>query len=287
MAEQLTHQTVTIDSAESGELTFDLLRSEVPDGPQLVALHGFPQGARAWTGVAEILAEQGIALTAIDQRGYSPGARPVGVEHYRDYLLAGDVLAVADALGLDRFHLAGHDWGSHVAWVTAVRHPERLLSLTAVSIPHPQAFGAALRQDPDQARRSEYIRLFWQEGTAEEALLADDARWLRDALGDVDDADKEHYVSRLQQPGALSAALSWYRAMRQNEPTDRPVTVPTTLVWSDQDDAVGRACAELCARYVDADYRFVELNGVTHWIPERAPQALAAAIADRIRTVSE
>lgn len=287
MAEQLTHQTVTIDSAESGELTFDLLRSEVPDGPQLVALHGFPQGARAWTGVAEILAEQGIALTAIDQRGYSPGARPVGVEHYRDHLLAGDVLAVADALGLDRFHLAGHDWGSHVAWVTAVRHPERLLSLTAVSIPHPQAFGAALRQDADQARRSEYIRLFWQEGTAEEALLADDARWLRDALGDVDDADKEHYVSRLQQPGALSAALSWYRAMRQNEPTDRPVTVPTTLVWSDQDDAVGRACAELCARYVDADYRFVELNGVTHWIPERAPQALAAAIADRIRTVSE
>lgn len=287
MAEQLTHQTVTIDSAESGELTFDLLRSEVPDGPQLVALHGFPQGARAWTGVAEILAEQGIALTAIDQRGYSPGARPVGVEHYRDHLLAGDVLAVADALGLDRFHLAGHDWGSHVAWVTAVRHPERLLSLTAVSIPHPQAFGAALRQDPDQARRSEYIRLFWQEGTAEEALLADDARWLRDALGDVDDADKELYVSRLQQPGALSAALSWYRAMRQNEPTDRPVTVPTTLVWSDQDDAVGRACAELCARYVDADYRFVELNGVTHWIPERAPQALAAAIADRIRTVSE
>lgn len=283
MPDSLKPQTVTISTPESGELTFDVLRSEVPDGPQVIALHGFPQGARAWSGVAERLAQDDIGLVAIDQRGYSPGARPVGVEHYRDHLLSADVLAIADALGIGRFHLVGHDWGSHVAWVTAAAHPDRVQTLTAVSIPHPNAFGAALRKDPDQAKRSEYIRLFWQPGAAEEALLADDGAWLRTALADVDPADAEHYVSRLQEPGALTAALSWYRAMASNAKDPANVTVPTTFVWSDRDDAVGRVAAELCEQYVDGDYRFVELTGVTHWIPERAPGPLAAAIAERVR----
>jgi len=282
MAHPLQPDRITIESPDAGELTFDLLRSRADDGPQVVALHGFPQGARAWSGVAERLAAQGVGLVAIDQRGYSPGARPVGVEHYRDGLLAGDVLMVADALGLERFHLAGHDWGSHVAWVTAAHHAERVRSLTAVSIPHPSAFTEAIRTDPDQAERSQYIRLFWQPEVAERSLLDDDAAGLRDALDDVSPADKDHYVSRLQEPGALTAALSWYRAMSSQSASTPQVTVPTTFVWSDGDRAVGRRAAELCSAHVTGDYRFVELRGVTHWIPERAPEQLAEAILQRV-----
>lgn len=272
---------MTIASPESGELTFDLLRSEPESARQVIALHGFPQGAQAWTRVAGELASVGIGLCAIDQRGYSPGARPVGTEHYRDELLARDVLAVADKLGMERFHLAGHDWGAHVAWVLAAHHPERVSTLTAASVPHPSAFTKAIRQDPDQAERSAYIKLFWQQGAAEETLLADDAAWLRDALEDVSAKEIDYYVSRMQQEGALTAALSWYRAMSSKSAPTPEVTVPTTYVWSDRDSSMGRAAAEGCAEYVEADFRFVELPGVTHWIPELASSELAAAIAER------
>lgn len=281
----MTHTAVQISTDHSGELTFDVLQSKVDDGPQLIALHGFPQGARAWQRTAALLAEHGIGVHAIDQRGYSPGARPLGVEHYGDRALSADVLAVADRLGLDTFHLAGHDWGSHVAWVTAAFNPERVRSLTAVSIPHPTAFGRAYKEDPDQKQRSAYMKLFWQPGAAEAELLGADAAGLRAALDDVEPADQEHYVTRLQEPGALTAVLNWYRAMSTNPKEVPSVSVPTTLVWSDGDRAVSRRSAELCAEYVDADYELVTLNGVSHWIPERAPEPLAAAIAKRIASI--
>lgn len=281
----MTHTTVQIDTHSSGPLEFDVLQSRVDDGPQLIALHGFPQGARAWQRAAAVLAERGIGVHAIDQRGYSPGARPDGVEHYGDRALSGDVLAIADQLGLSTFHLAGHDWGSHIAWVTAVENPDRVRTLTAVSIPHPTAFGRAYKEDPDQKSRSGYMKLFWQPGAAEAALLENDAAGLRDTLSDLSDADASQYVQRLQQPGALTAALNWYRAMRTNPQGLGPAKVPTTMVWSDQDRAVGRRSAELCAEYVDADFRLVELAGITHWIPELAPQPLAEAIAERIASV--
>ena len=281
----MTHITVQVDTQQSGRLAFDVLQSRVDDGPQLIALHGFPQGARAWERSATILAEHGIGVHAIDQRGYSPGARPEGVQHYGDRALSADVLAIADQLGLADFHLAGHDWGSHVAWVTAALNPDRVRSLTAVSIPHPTAFGRAYKEDPDQKQRSGYMKLFWQPGAAEAELLGDDAAGLRAALDDVEPADQVHYVTRLQEPGALTAALNWYRAMSTNPQGLPSVTMPTTLVWSDGDRAVSRRSAELCAEYVDGDYRLVKLNGVSHWIPERAPEPLAAAIVERIASV--
>jgi pimeloyl-ACP methyl ester carboxylesterase len=91
----------------------------------------------------------------------------------------------------------------------------------------------------------------------------------------------DEYVAVLSAPGALTAALNWYRAMSSGTTVD-PVGVPTTYVWSDADVAIGRTAAEGCAVQVTADYRFVELPGVTHWIPEQAPEPLATAILDRI-----
>jgi pimeloyl-ACP methyl ester carboxylesterase len=159
-------------------------------------------------------------------------------------------------------------------------------SLTAVSVPHPAAFAAAWRDDPEQQERSSYIRLFWQAGRAEEVLLADGARRLRRILGaepetGVPAEAVDEYVAVLSAPGALTAALNWYRAMSSGTTVD-PVGVPTTYVWSDADVAIGRTAAEGCAAQVTADYRFVELPGVTHWIPEQAPEPLATAILDRI-----
>jgi pimeloyl-ACP methyl ester carboxylesterase len=102
----------------------------------------------------------------------------------------------------------------------------------------------------------------------------------RSETGIPEDAVEE-YVAVLSAPGALTAALNWYRAMDSRTRVDR-VDVPTAYVWSDGDVAIGRTAAEGCAQFVTGDYRFVELPGITHWIPEQAPRELAAVILDRI-----
>ncbi|MEO6957716.1 MAG: alpha/beta hydrolase [Antricoccus sp.] len=277
--------TVTTASATAGELTFQMWHNGVVDtAPTVVALHGFPQSARSYRQVAAELATDGIRLIAYDQRGYSPGARPIGVDHYDDATLMHDVIDVLDALHLSQVHLVGHDWGSQIAWLTAEAFPERLTSLTAVSVPHPAAFGEAYRIDADQRSRSSYFALFRQEGTAETQLLANDAAKFREILDDLPAEQVDFYTDRMQQPGALTAALNWYRAMGSRSASLPSVTVPTTYVWSDHDRALGRTGAELCQKYVDADYQFITLPGITHWIPELAAGPLARAISDRVRS---
>lgn len=279
-----TATRVVANTDDSGALDFDVWDTGSGDAhpPTVLALHGFPQGAQSYRDVAEILSARGVRVIAPDQRGYSPGARPVGAGHYGQAILAADVVAIMDAMGLERVHLVGHDWGSNIAWVAAATYPERFNALTAVSIPHPSAFGEAYKIDADQKKRSGYFKLFWQEGVAEETLLADDAARLREILVDIGPERAGHYVERLQRPGALTAALNYYRAMSSANAATPAVTVPTTLVWSDHDDAVSPTGPRLCAKYVDADYKLITLEGVSHWIPELAPAQLADAIASRL-----
>lgn len=266
-----------------GDLTFDVRFAGPEDGPPVMLLHGFPETSLSWSSVAPLLVDAGLRIIAPDQRGYSPRARPPEVTDYATDVLADDAIGIADALGLDTFHLVGHDWGAAVAWVAAANHADRLESLTAVSVPHLAAYGAALQSDPDQQQRASYIGLLRQEGKAEHLLLENSAERLFAMYGDAVSADQAAgYVAHLSEPAALTAALNWYRAMHADLSSLPAVTVPTTYVWSDDDMAIGRVPAEQCGDFVDADYQFVELAGVTHWIPEQAPEALAAAIIARV-----
>lgn len=277
----------TTRSVPVGDLVFDVREEGPADAPAVLLLHGFPETSASWTEVGRGLVDAGLRVIAPDQRGYSPGARPEAVEAYTMETLAGDVLALADALGIDRFHLVGHDWGSAVAWCVAAWHPGRLLSLTALSVPHLAAYNAALAADADAQERASYIGLFRQEGKAEHLLLDDDAARLRAMFGGVVDADRvEVHVRHLQEPGALTAALAWYRAMTAELGGLPTVDVPTTFVWSDDDMAIGRAGADACGHHVSADYRYVVLEGISHWIPEQAPEAAVEAVLTRIASVS-
>ena len=262
-----------------GELAFDALAAGPPDGELVLLLHGFPQSAYQWRHQLTALAEAGYRAVAPDQRGYSPGARPEAVEQYAADRLVADVVAVADWLGGHRVHVVGHDFGAIVAWRLASRFPDRLRTLTAVSVPHPLAVVEALGSgSADQAARSAYIAFFRQEGLSENLLLAAEGAGLRALFANTGYTDRlamEAYVERLLEPGALTAALNWYRALGAEWALDlQPITVPTLFVWSTDEPAIGREAVEACGRYVEGPYRMEVLEGVGHWIPEEAPDDL-------------
>lgn len=263
-------------------LTFDLIDSGPTDGTPVVLLHGFPQRAAIWSGVAERLHTAGMRTYAPDQRGYSPSARPSGRASYTVANLVDDVVALYDVIGRPA-HLVGHDWGATVAWAVAARHPERVSTLTALSVGHPAAFLRALRGS--QMRKSYYMALFQLPAIPERLMSSGWGRRFLTQAG-MDSGQLEAYQRDIVDYGALTGGLMWYRALPSSarEPATK-VRVPTTLVWSNRDPALGRAQAADSEKYVDAPYEFVELDGVSHWIPQHAPGAVAEAIVNRVRSV--
>jgi pimeloyl-ACP methyl ester carboxylesterase len=271
---------------EAQGFTFQGLCSGPSDGSPVVLLHGFPQTSWSWRHQLEALGNEGRRAVAFDQRGYSPGARPKDVASYRIEHLVSDVLAVADSLQMENFDLVGHDWGGMVAWAVAGLHPERLRTVTVLSTPHPLAFGAALSEEGgDQQSRSSYITVFRQEGVAEKVLLGEDGsgdglRMMFGASGLTSD-DVGVFVKAMTEPGALTAALNWYRATEIDSMTGvGSISVPAMYIWSTDDIALGRDAAVATAQYVAGPYRFEVLEGVSHWIPEMAPDQVNSLLID-------
>ncbi|MEV0358641.1 alpha/beta hydrolase [Nocardia sp. NPDC050697] len=248
----------------------------------VLLLHGFPQSSASWDAVGDALAERGVRSWAPNQRGYSPGARPAGVEAYRLRELVADVVALCDALDLPAVHLAGHDWGAVVAWAVAAYHPERVTSVTALSVPHPAAFAAAIADDPVQREKSSYLEYLVAPGS-EEVLAADGAAGLRLGFGTaVPVSVADRHIARLLQPDAMKSALHWYRAIGADWAAVPPVTVPATLVWGTEDMAVARTGIDRCRDHVPGGLDLVVLDGRGHWLPEEAPAETAAAILRRV-----
>lgn len=279
-------QDWTVREVETGNgLTFDVAEQGDPQGRALLLLHGFPQTHRCYDALASRLVPHGLRLLAPDQRGYSPGARPAEVAAHGIHEVAGDALRILDVYGLEQADVVGHDWGAVAAWALAATHPERVRTLTAVSVPHPKAMAAALADaSSGQRERSAYMLLFREPGKAEQVLLEDGAARLRAVYQPLPPDAAEPHVRALSDPATLTGALNWYRAMRPEISAALPdVAVPTTYVWSTADIAIGRAAAEHCAAHVTGPYRFTELEGISHWIPDQAPDELAEAVLDRLK----
>jgi len=271
---------------DANGLTFTARVAGPAEGRPVLLLHGFPQSSWSWRDVLPALGAAGYRAVAPDQRGYAAGARPSATDQYGMPHLVDDVLGLADAVGADTFDLVGHDWGGMVAWVVAARHPDRIRSLTAVSTPHPAALGAAIVDGgDDQAERMSYIGFFQQPDRPERQLLGDDGSGpgLRELFAStgLPAEQTDEYVSVLTQPGALTGALNWYRAIDAVGDVG-PVAVPTLYVWSSGDPALGRRAAETTVDWVTAPYRFVVLDGVSHWVPEEAAPALTRRLLDHL-----
>ncbi|OBA96384.1 alpha/beta hydrolase [Mycobacteriaceae bacterium 1482268.1] len=263
-----------------GELVFDVLDAGPADGPVVVLLHGFPELHSMWQPIIDPLTARGYRCLAPLQRGYSPGARPKRRRDYRNTELVEDIRALIDASGAQRVHLVGHDWGAAVAWYVAQECPDRLTTLTALSVPHPAAFLKAIATSR-QALASWYMLFFQLPWIPERLLLHPRAQkgYLK-SRSSPELAVTE--LAAIQQPGVLTAALNWYRAMPLSNPREirRKVAVPTMYVWSDDDIALKEKGARLCADYVSTDYRFEVLEGVSHWILDEQPEAVADLLLD-------
>ena len=265
-------------------LSFDVLDEGPEDGTPVVLLHGFPERSSTWRDVVPRLHAAGLRTYALDQRGYSPGARPRGRRSYRMHHLAGDVAALIERIG-QPVHLVGHDWGAAVGWAVAGRFRDRVLTYTAVSVPHPAAFARAMKSR-SQRRRSRYMAVFNIPMLPELAARKPGGQFDRAMRkGGMTDEEVARFRREIVEYGALRHALGWYRALPVTKPgsTDFPVRVPTTMVWSDRDIAIGREGVEGTARWVEAPYELVVLEGVSHWIPTQAPDACSDAILARVR----
>jgi pimeloyl-ACP methyl ester carboxylesterase len=268
--------TDTVEIAANG-LTFRARVAGPEDGRVVLLLHGFPQTSRCWAAQLDALAAEGRRAVAVDQRGYSPGARPDDPAAYAMAHLVDDVLGIVDALQADQVDLVGHDFGGSVAWTVAGHHPGRIRTLTIASTPHPAAFVRAYQArdaaPSDQNQRSGYMRAFREapRGQIEAQLLADGGAGLRQAYAGLTEASIAAHIEDMSAPGVLVAAVDWYRAMSAKASVAvPPCPVPTLYVWSDHDPSIGRAAADATADLVTGPYDFVVLEGVSHWIPEQA-----------------
>ena len=276
--------TVREGRLEANGLAFRYLTAGPEQGPLYLLLHGFPEGAESWIPQLEAFERHGrYRAVAPDLRGYGGTDAPEGVEHYRMTHLVADVAALAAALGAERFHLAGHDWGAAIGWAFAIGMPERLFGFAALSVPHPAPFFRAMAEDDEQRQKSWYIGFFRDGHRAEDAFTRDDLKALRDIYDGKLPADVvERYIEGFRRPGRLTAALNYYRAAGELAVPNRDlrVKVPTLLVWGDQDVAIGRRAVEETEEQIVAAYRLEVLRGAGHWLQYERPDEISALLVE-------
>lgn len=291
---EVTPMDITVDHPELGALTFAALQAGDPsaatEGRLVLLLHGFPESAEAYRDFLVPLADAGYYAVAISQRGYSPGARPEGVEAYNILELVGDVTSIAAELGAEQYHLVGHDWGGAVAWLAAAFNPGAVSSLTSLSTPHPDAMNAAVTDPahPEQAAAFGYMEIWRAEGS-EDQFLTDGASTFKaifGAGGGLPSDKVDAYADLLATPEALRAALNWYRANPLPSPASiGPTKVPTLYVYGLDDIAFLPPTAQATAAHVEAPYTYLELPGYGHFLPETATPEILPALIDHLAGV--
>lgn len=274
----------------ANDVAFRTLRWNGTNGKTVLLLHGFPQNADTWRPVGDALADQGYTVLAFDQRGADVASLSKDPKDYTFDQFVSDALAVADASGVDKFHVVGFGWGGAMTWMIAARHPERVLSLTTLRYPHPAAFVEAMRDDP--AQREAWQKVASQidpQNVSQRAvtMLANHAADLRKFLSTsgLPDAFVDLYVKRLSQDGVLFGGLSWAQAFKPDEFLAVPdVRVPALYIWSDG-PGVSRQALEASRRHALGGLDVVELDGVGHFMLETSPQRVAPVIVDFVKKV--
>lgn len=282
--------------ALSTGVELDVVDQGPRDAPAIILLHGFPESHRTWRHQIAGLADR-FRVIAPDQRGYARSSKPAAVEDYVADKLVADIVALADALGVDRFTLVGHDWGGAIAWIAALMHPGRIERLVIVNAPHPYVFQKTLIDDATQRAASQYITAFRNPGFENviDSMGLDrffDTTFAKHADLEKLAPEKPYYLESWGQPGAMTAMLNWYRASNIIVPAPDaeaerpamlsapfpPVTVPTLVLWGMKDQALLPSQLDGLDALV-ADLR-IKTTDAGHFVPWEAPDFITAAIGD-------
>ena len=287
-------------------LEFETLIAGREGTPLVLFLHGFPEYAGAWSGMLPRFEDRYLAV-APNQRGYATSSKPAGVENYAVHLLATDMLLLAERFSPGRrFHLVAHDWGASVGYMMSFMAPHKLASFTVCNGVHPVPFQRSLADDPEQRAASQYIRFLRRDDSAAiltqnkcerlQQMMArgfDGGRWITDAM-------REGYLAAWQQPGAMEAMVSWYKATPLVVPeAGAPVTpeqraalaaidldkvrvrMPHQVIWGQQDKALLPSARKGLDALCD-DLTLHELPDADHWIIHQKPAEVTALIASFI-----
>ncbi|MBV0924894.1 alpha/beta hydrolase [Halomicroarcula limicola] len=283
--EAWSHETVETNGVELHAVT-----AGPEDGELVVLLHGFPEFWYAWHHQIPALAEAGYRVVAPDMRGYNRSEKPDGVDAYHVDELVSDVAGAVRAFGRESAHVVGHDWGGLVAWQTAIDRPGLVDRLAVLNAPHPARYERALRRSPAQLAKSWYAFAFQVPRVPEWSLRHDDfaalERMLREKPVRPDaftETDIERYEAALDRPGALTAAVNYYRSLfRRNARLtltrgglgEASVEVPTLLVWGERDGMLDVRLTEGLDEWV-ADIRIERLPDASHWVQFDAPDRVS------------
>ncbi len=273
----------------SGGVTLNVAEAGPQDGPLVILLHGFPEFWFGWRHQIGALASAGYRVVAPDQRGYNLSDKPQAIADYDIDRLADDVVALAAHYTREPFCLVGHDWGAVAAWWTTTRHPQKVRKLAVLNCPHPAVWRDAMDNDPVQRRASWYVRAFQIPWLPETLLRAGNYRALvqalREARAPVSDAEIERYRDAWRQPGALTAMINWYRAIRRRTIAPVPpgsIAVPVQIVWGRNDPYALPALAE-ASKTLCADAKLVYLPDATHWVAQDEPGRVSAILLDFLK----
>lgn len=242
-------------------------------GPLLVLLHGFPDSWRIWRRQIDYLSQY-FEVVAPDMRGYDQSDRPKGLDAYTSERVAGDIAELIVSLGAGRAYVAGHDWGGAIAWTLAGLRPDLVERLSILNCPHPSAFARHLLTSPTQLMRSWYIFYFQLPWLPEWTLRRNLRKFLKSAYrlnstdpGAFTEEDVEQAAAALEAPGALSAAINYYRAAaRRPGPAHLPIRVPTQILWGQKDTALDMHMSWMSARHVEAPFQLNLFPDAGHWV---------------------
>jgi pimeloyl-ACP methyl ester carboxylesterase len=254
-------------------------------GQPVLLLHGWPDTHQVWRHQLPALREAGYRTIAPDLRGFGHSDKPDTVASYGIIQMVGDLIGLLDLLGTPQAHIVGHDWGGAIGAVLAALLPERVASLTCLSVGHPAAFAAA---GWEQREKSWYMLLFQFPGIAESWLADNDFANLRNWTRHP---DIDSVIPHLRDPAALTASLALYRAILPPESLIRPPTelpriqVPTMGLWSTEDLAITEQALIGTSAFVDAHWRYERLNGIGHWLQLDAPDQVNALLLDFLTNI--
>lgn len=257
--------------------------------PLVVLLHGFPEFWYGWREYINPIVEAGYRVLVPDQRGYNRSDKPDGVQPYRLGELSLDVVELIETENRETAHVVGHDWGAIVAWDLALRYPDFVDRLGIANVPHPTVFAETLRSNPTQLLKSWYMFYFQLPRIPEWFLKRTDYELWVAAMEEgsnsdtFSETDVERYRRSWKREGAPTAMMNWYRALfryRDTATRDR-VTVPTLIVWGENDQALVPEMASKSVDYCD-DGHLERFPDATHWVTHERPDRVADLLLEHL-----